>query len=72
MERSNKIPGRSWQGMKERFMKRILPNLHLYGGTSTGLTESIANKILAAGGIVDREAEIILRKLSRMSAMAAK
>lgn len=33
MADSNVVPGRTWQSLKERYVKRIIPNLSLYGLT---------------------------------------
>lgn len=65
LEKSDKVPGRTWQGLKERFMKRILPNLYNYA--HPGLTENKAKQILHAAGVSSDKSKSILHKLNQVS-----
>ena len=64
MESQGVCPGRSWQSLKGRFDKHILPNLNRFGTSRTQLTEAdgkaktVSSEVMAREGNNNREARM--------------
>ena len=65
MESQAVCPGRSWQSLKERFDKHILPNLNRFGTNRTQLAEADGKAKTAPAAVLTEEGNGTIREVRK-------